>query len=87
MPGSHGRWAPIATAESWDGGTGGTCNGFLYRFHGVSIARTPGGGWTKLVGGYTISSSTTRLARTSRKGSFLAAEGDVALRSLASFSP
>jgi hypothetical protein len=87
MPGSHGRWAPIATAESWDGGTGGTCNGFIYRFHGVTIARAPGGGWTQLVGGYSISSSTTRLARGSEKGSFLAAEGDVALRTLASFRP
>src|SRR5205085_468481 len=36
MPGSHDRWAPIATAESWDGGTSGQCNGFLYRFDTVS---------------------------------------------------
>ena len=88
LPGSHGRWAPIATAESWDGGTSGTCNGFLYRFHRVSIARVPGGGWHQLAGGYQISSSSTRLARSSQKGgSFLAAEGDLALRTLASFSP
>ena len=87
LPGSHDRWAPIATAESWDGGTGGTCNGFLYRFHRVSIARVPGGGWHQLVGGYAISSTTTRIQRNSRKASFLAAEGDAALRTLASFSP
>jgi hypothetical protein len=88
MPGSHGRWAPIATAESWDGGTSGTCNGFLYRFNRVSIAHTPGGGWHQLAGGYPISSSTTRLARNSVKGgSFLAAEGDLALRTLASLTP
>jgi hypothetical protein len=87
LPGSHGRWAPIATAESWDGGTGGSCNGFLYRFNRVSIARAPGGGWQKLSGGYPITSASTRIARSSRKASFLAAEGDDALRTLASFIP
>jgi len=88
LPGSHGRWSPIATAESWDGGSAGTCNGFLYRFHRVSIARAPGGGWQRLAGGYQISSSTTRLARSSPTGgSFLAAQGDLALRTLASFTP
>jgi hypothetical protein len=88
MPASHGRWSPIATAESWDGGTASTCNGFLYRFNQVSIAHVPGGGWHELAGGYQISSSATRLARSSQKGgSFLAAEGDLALRTLASFTP
>jgi hypothetical protein len=87
LPGSHGRWAPIATAESWDGGTGGSCNGFLYSFHQVSIARAPGGSWQPLAGGYTISSPSTRIARNTHKGSFVAAEGDDALRTLASFIP
>lgn len=88
LPGSHGRWAPIATAESWDGGTGGSCNGFLYRFHQVSIARVPGGGWQPLAGGTTISSPSTRIARNTHRGSFLAAEGDDALRTLAAvFTP
>lgn len=87
LPGSHGRWAPIVTAESWDGGTGGSCNGFLYSFHQVSIARAPGGNWQPLAGGTMISSPSTRIARNSHKGSFLAAEGEVALRSLASFIP
>ena len=88
LPGSHGRWSPIATAESWDGGTSGTCNGFLYRFHRVSIAHVPGGGWHQLAGGYQISSSSTQLARSGgNDGSFLAAEGDLALRTLASFNP
>jgi len=87
LPGSHGRWAPIATAESWDGGTGGSCNGFLYSFHQVSIARAPGGRWQPLAGGYTISSPSTRIARNTHKGSFLAAEGDAALRTLAAVIP
>src|SRR4029079_407457 len=47
LPGSHGRWSPIATAESWDGGSGGACNAFLYRFHGVKIASGPAGGWAR----------------------------------------
>jgi hypothetical protein len=87
LPKSHGRWSPIATAESWDGGTGGTCNDFLYRFHGVSIASYPGGGWRQLLDGYRIGGASTRLSRTSRTGSFVAAEGDDAFRSLASFAP
>ncbi|HXH95964.1 MAG TPA: hypothetical protein VNH40_02030 [Gaiellaceae bacterium] len=85
MPGSHGRWAPIATAESWDGSTGdGACNSFLYRFQEVSIAQAPGGGWQKLVDGQPITGSTTRLQRTGAIGSFLAAQGPAALRVLAS---
>jgi hypothetical protein len=87
LPSSHGRWAPIATAESWDGGSGARCNGFLYRFRNVSVANVPGGGWRTLVGGQTISSSTTRIARAITKGSFLAAQGDDALRTLSFVSP
>ena len=87
MPGSHRRWAPIATAESWDGGTAGACNGFLYRFHKVSIAQAPGGGWQQLVRGYAITGSSTRIERSTTQGAFLAAEGNVALRTLASLNP
>ena len=87
LPGSHGRWTPIATAESWDGNTGGKCNGFLYRFHRVAIARAPGGGWAPLAGGYAISSPVTKMQRSRTTASFLAAQGDVAFRTLASFSP
>jgi hypothetical protein len=86
LPGSHGRWAPMATAESWDGGGGGGCNGFLYRFRQVSIASAPGGSWVPLVGGYAIRGSTTRVARNTGKGSFFAAQGAAALRTLASVS-
>ena len=87
MPGSHRRWAPIATAESWDGGTAGACNGFLYRFHKVSIAQAPGGRWQQLVRGYAITGSSTRIERSATQGAFLAAEGNVALRTLASLNP
>jgi hypothetical protein len=87
LPASHAQWSPIATAESWDGGTGGACNGFLYRFHKVSVARAPGGGWQTLSTGYKISSSETRLQQGPKNGSFLAAEGDLALRTLATINP
>ena len=36
LPGSHRRWAPIATTESWNAGKGG-CNRFAYRFERVAI--------------------------------------------------
>lgn len=86
LPASHGRWSPIATAESWDGGSG-TCNGFLYRFHGISVARVPGGGWVSLVGGYPIKSDGARIARNTHRSSFLAAQGEDAFRTLASVTP
>ena len=86
LPGSHDAWSPIATAESWDGGTGGMCNTFLYRFNHVSIAHAPGGNWRQLVGGYPIRSAATRLRRAPGSAGFFAAEGGPALRILAATS-
>ncbi len=86
MPASHGRWSPMATAESWDGGTAGACNGFLYRFDRLSVARAPGGSWQTLSRGYPIKNPTTAVQLLSAKGSFLAAEGELALRTLSSVS-
>jgi hypothetical protein len=40
---SGGRWAPIATAETWDGGRH-VCNLFSYRFSRLSVAGR-GGAW------------------------------------------
>jgi hypothetical protein len=85
LPGSHGRWSPIATAESWDGNTGGACNGFLYRFDRISVAHAPGGGWSPLRASAPITSSSTKL-RLRTTASFYAAEGDAAFRTLASIS-
>jgi hypothetical protein len=82
LPGSHGRWSPIATAESWDGGTGGTCNTFLYRFRRVMIAHGPGGGWHPLTNGYPIQSATTRIRHLGGPAGFLAAEGRPAFQLL-----
>ena len=53
LPGSHHRWAPLATAESWNGGTP-TCNNFGFRFEHVGIARSLGGSWQTFTPGTTI---------------------------------
>jgi hypothetical protein len=51
LPGSSGRWAPIATAESWNGGEP-SCNGFGFRFERVSVSYGGGGSWRPFVSGY-----------------------------------
>jgi hypothetical protein len=87
LPGSYERWMPIATAESWDGGTGGACNTFLYHFRRVRIAHAPGGGWRRLSGAYPIRSSATRVRRSRGGDAFLAAEGARAIQLLRSLIP
>jgi hypothetical protein len=87
LPQSHDRWTPIATAESWDGGTGGTCNTFLYRFRHVSVAQSMGGGWHLLKSGYQISSSETRVRHPRGAATFLAAEGQPAFQFLSLTTP
>lgn len=86
LPGSHGAWSPIATAESWDGGTGGTCNTFLYRFRHVTVAHAPGGGWHQLTSGFPIQSAATRIQRARGSSGFLAAEGRPAFQLLGATS-
>jgi hypothetical protein len=51
LRGSSGRWAPIATAESWDGGKPGH-NSFAYRFERVSVSYGGGGSWKPFVSAY-----------------------------------
>jgi hypothetical protein len=48
LPESHDGLMPVATSESWDGGTGGICNGSVYSFRHISIARARGGDWQQL---------------------------------------
>lgn len=86
LPESHDRWSPIATAESWDGGTGGTCNTFLYRFRHVAIAHAMGGDWHQLTGGFPIQSAVTRVQRPRGSAGFLAAEGRPAFQFLSATS-
>ena len=49
--GSSGRWAPIATAESFNGGKV-SCNQFAYRFERVSVSYGGGGSWKPFVSAY-----------------------------------
>ena len=51
LPGSGGRWEPIATAEAWDGGRR-ACNGYGYRFDNVRVATWRGGSWVRFRSGY-----------------------------------
>jgi hypothetical protein len=51
MPGSSGRWAPIVTAESWNGGSP-TCNAFGFRFDYVAVPRAGAGSWRPFVSGH-----------------------------------
>ena len=62
LPRSHGRWAPIATAESWNAGTR-VCNSFAYRFGGIATATVPGGGWKRFRSGYRFQDEGYRLVR------------------------
>jgi len=50
LPGSSGRWRPIATAETWDGGRR-VCNLFSYKFGRISVAGR-GGAWRRFQRGY-----------------------------------
>ena len=51
LPGSSGRWQPIATGESWNGDVG-ACNRFSFRFEDVKVAGSPGGSWRPFLPGY-----------------------------------
>jgi hypothetical protein len=51
LPGSSERWAPIATAESWNGGQV-SCNRFSFRFERVSVSHGRGGSWFAFTPGY-----------------------------------
>jgi hypothetical protein len=87
LPQSSDRWAPMAMAESWDGGTGGACNTFLYHFRSLKVAHAAGGGWHPLSGGFTIERPRTRVRRSRGSAAFLAAEGRAALLMLPSLAP
>ena len=80
LPQSHNQFMPIATAESWDGGTGGACNDFLYSFQSVKIAHRPGGLFHNFSGGYKIRSQKATMQRAGTN--FIAAEGRQSVRSL-----
>ena len=70
LPASHGRWHPIATAESWNGGAA-SCNSFAYRFGRVRSATAAGGGWKRFSAGYRFQDRGFRVIRVAR-ASFIA---------------
>ena len=45
LQGSHGAFAPVATAESWDGGVAGVCNGYAFDFSNLAVRAEFGGAW------------------------------------------
>jgi hypothetical protein len=45
LPGSHGAFQPVATAENWDGGVTGACNGYAFDFSSLAIRTDWGGAW------------------------------------------
>ncbi len=45
LPGSHGAFAPVATAESWDGGVTGVCNGYAFDFSNLAVRTEFGRAW------------------------------------------
>jgi hypothetical protein len=60
LPGSSGRWAPIATAESWNGGAS-SCSSFGFRFERVSVSSGGGSSWRPFVPAASFHSSSYRL--------------------------
>ncbi len=73
LPGSHGAWRGVATAESWGGGTV-ACNNFGYRFDRIAVAQHPGGSWRTLTSALPIRSGGFRFKRASAS-SFVATSG------------
>ena len=45
LPGSHGRFQPVATAENWDGGVSGSCNGYDFDFSNLAVRSQYAGAW------------------------------------------
>ena len=76
LPGSHGAWRGIATAESWSDTATAACNSFGYRFDDVEIAQTAGGGWSTLSNALPIRTGVNQLIRPGA-GSFEAISGQL----------
>ena len=71
LRGSSGRWAPIATAESFDGGAS-PCNTFAFRFERVSVSYGGGGSWRPFVSGHRFLDKGYALRALSSQNAFLA---------------
>jgi hypothetical protein len=62
LPGSHGSWRALATAENLSAADG-DCNSFGYRFDQIVVAQRPGGGWSPLARAFPILSGGLRVSR------------------------
>jgi hypothetical protein len=45
LPGSHGLFQPVATAENWDGGVAGACNQYGFAFANLAVRSDYKGTW------------------------------------------
>jgi hypothetical protein len=45
LPGSHGLFQPVATAENWDGGVAGACNQYGFAFANLAVRSDYKGAW------------------------------------------
>jgi hypothetical protein len=78
LPGSHGSWPGIATAESWSEDASAACNGYGYRFDDIQIAQAAGGAWQTLSNALPIRTGENQLLRSgSSSASFEATSGPV----------
>lgn len=71
LPGSSGAFAPIATAESWDGGRP-ACNRYAFRFERVTVAARPGGRWRTLAPGSVLEDDGYAVEQGTTPASFVA---------------
>jgi hypothetical protein len=78
LPGSHGTWRGIATAESWSTSKTVACNAFGYRFENIQIAQQAGGAWRTLSNALPIRTGVNKLLRPSA-ASFDAISGQLKL--------
>jgi hypothetical protein len=62
LPGSHDKWSPVATGESWAKG-GSLCNTYAYRFDGVELASNRG--WRHLRDGVKLQDHGSHVQRLS----------------------
>ena len=76
LPGSHGAWRGIATAESWTTSRKVACNAFGYRFDDIQVAQQAGGAWRTLSDALPIRTGVNKLLRPSA-GSFEAISGQL----------
>jgi hypothetical protein len=85
LPGSHGAWRGVATAESWGGGVR-SCNRYAYRFDHVKTAAAPGGSWHSVAHVYRMQQGSNRLLMNARS-SFVAHAGSLPRRTVPKHRP